>query len=98
MCWSCLGDNHQLSRLLHIKTLILAWHDFRHVLYLHSPQTGICLLCVGTLGSLSTTLGIVVYLHSPQTRVCPLRAKVPSWLQPSESPSVASQGSSLRLA
>ena len=91
MCWSCVGDNHRHSRPLHIKTPFLAQHDSQHVVYLHSPQTGVCPPCARTLGSLITTLSIVVRLCSPQTRVCPLRAEVPSWIQPSVLPSVASQ-------
>ena len=55
-------------------------------------------MCVETLGSLSTMLGVVDCLHSPQTGVCPLRVAVPSWLQPSVLPSVASQESSSFLA
>ena len=95
VCWSYLGDNHQYSHLLYIKTPVLARHDSRHAVCLHSHQTRVYLLCTGSLGSLSTTFGIIVHLCSPLTGVCPLHAKVLSWLQPSGSPSVASQKSSL---
>ena len=96
MCWSCLTDNHWHSRPLYIKTLFLAWHDSRHVVCLHSPQTKVCLLCAGTLGSFSTTLSVSVCLRSSQTGVCSLRAEVPSWLKLLALPSVASQKSFLR--
>ena len=98
VCWSYLGDNHQHSRPLHIKTPVLARHNFRHAFCLHSPQTGVYPLCAGTLGSLSTTFDIAFHLRSPQTRVCLLHAEVPSWLQPPASSSVASQEFSLRPA
>ena len=95
MCWSCLGDNHQHSHPLHIKTPFLVLHDSRHAVYLHNPQTRVCPLCVGALGSLSLTLDIVMCLRNPQTGVCPLLAEVPYGLQPSALLSVASQESSL---
>ena len=97
VCWSCLGDNLRRSRPLYIKTHFLTWHDSRHVVCLHNPQTGVRPQCARILGSLSTTFGIVVHLYNPQTGVCPLLTKVPSWLQPSVLPFVASQESSLRL-
>ena len=92
------GNNHRYSRLLHIKTPVLARHDSRHAVCPYSPQTGVCPLCARILGSLSTTLGIVVRLRRSQTGVCLLRAEVPSWLQHSTSSFVASQESSLHLA
>ena len=65
------------------------------VVCLYSPQTGVRPLCDGTLGSLSTTLGIFIRHCIPQTRVCLRLVKVPSWLQPSVLLSVASQKSFL---
>ena len=96
MCWSCLRDNHRDSFLLHIKTHFLTQYNSRHAICLHSPQTGVCLLCARTLGSFSTTLGITVCLRNLQTKVCPLGAEVPSWLKPLASPFIASQESSQR--
>ena len=55
-------------------------------------------LCIETLGSLSTTLGIVVFLCSPQIGVYLLHARVLSWLQLLALSSVASQESSLSPA
>ena len=80
---------------LYIKTSILSRHDSWYAVCLHSPQTGVCPLCTRTLSSLNMSLGIVVHLCSPQTEVCSLHAEVPSWLQPSASPSITSRGSSL---
>ena len=77
MCWSCLGDNHRHSRSLYIKTPFLARHNSRHAVCLHSPQTRVCTLCSGTLGSINTTLSIAIHLRNSQTRVCPLHDDVP---------------------
>ena len=98
VCWSCLRDNHGHRCSLHIKTLVLVRHDSRHAVCLHSPQTGICSLRAGTLGSLSMTLSIIVRLRILQTGVCLMCVEVPFWLQPLASPSVSSQESFLRLA
>ena len=79
---------HCISRFIFLPGMILVIPTIFTAL---RPESVRCMPRLWTLGSLSTTLGIVVRLCSPQTEVCPLRAKIPSWLQPSASSSITSQ-------